>query len=61
MKDDDKCLVWALASGAGIIVSGDKHLLGVSGYRRVEVHRPRACVERCLEGRKHEWWYPLGW
>ena len=30
--DDDKFLACALASGAKVIVSGDKHLLKVSGY-----------------------------
>jgi putative PIN family toxin of toxin-antitoxin system len=46
--DDDKFLACALASGAGTIVSGDKHLLRVSGYRGIEVLRPRAFVERYL-------------
>ena len=46
--DDDKFLACALASGAGTIVSGDKHLLSVSGYRGIEVLRPRAFVEGCL-------------
>jgi putative PIN family toxin of toxin-antitoxin system len=44
--DDDKFLACALASGAGTIVSGDKHLLTVSGYRGIEVLRPRAFVDR---------------
>jgi predicted nucleic acid-binding protein len=48
--DDDKCLACALASGAGIIVSGDKHLVDVSGYRGIEVLRPRAFVDRYLAG-----------
>jgi uncharacterized protein len=46
--DDDKFLACALASGAGTIVSGDRHLLSVSGYRGIEVLRPRAFVERYL-------------
>ena len=46
--DDDKFLACALASGAGTIVSGDKHLLSVSGYRGIEVLRPRAFVEGYL-------------
>ena len=50
MKDDDKFLACALASGAGTIVSGDKHLLSVSGYRGIEVLRPRAFVDRYLMG-----------
>ena len=43
-------LACALASGAGTIVSGDKHLVDVSGYRRIEVLRPRAFVDRYLAG-----------
>jgi putative PIN family toxin of toxin-antitoxin system len=46
--DDDKFLACALASGAGTIVSGDKHLLSVSGYRGIEVLRPRTFFERYL-------------
>ena len=41
-------LTCAVASGAGTIVSGDTHLLSVSGYRGIEVLRPRAFVEGCL-------------
>jgi predicted nucleic acid-binding protein len=48
--DDDKVLACALASGAGTIVSGDKHLVDVSGYRGIEVLRPRAFVDRYLAG-----------
>ena len=46
--DDDKFLACAVASGACTIVSGDKHLLSVSGYRGIEVLRPRAFLERYL-------------
>jgi predicted nucleic acid-binding protein len=46
--DDDKFLACALASGAATIVSGDKHLVAVSGYRGIEVLRPRAFVDRYL-------------
>jgi predicted nucleic acid-binding protein len=46
--DDDKFLACAVASGARTIVSGDKHLLSVSGYRGIEVLRPRAFLERYL-------------
>ncbi len=41
-------LACAVASGARSIVSGDKHLLTVSGYRGIEVLRPRAFLERYL-------------
>ena len=50
--DDDKFLSCALASKAKIIVSGDKHLLTVSGYRRIEVEKPRSFIERHLKKKK---------
>jgi putative PIN family toxin of toxin-antitoxin system len=43
--DDDKFLACALASGSKIIVSGDRHLLTVSGYRGIEVIKPRKLIE----------------
>jgi uncharacterized protein len=46
--DDDKFLACALAAGAEIIVSGDKELLDVSGWRGIDVLRPRSFVERYL-------------
>ena len=46
--DDDKFFACALASGSKIIVSGDKHLLKVSGYEGVEVLKPREFVDRYL-------------
>lgn len=46
--DDDKFLSCALASKTKIIVSGDKHLLSVSGYRNIEVMKPRSFVEQYL-------------
>jgi len=39
--DDDKFLACALASGAKIVVSGDKHLLRTTGWRGIEVLTPR--------------------
>ncbi|MBT8397205.1 MAG: putative toxin-antitoxin system toxin component, PIN family [Gemmatimonadetes bacterium] len=39
--DDDKFLVCALASGAKIVVSGDKHLLRATGWRGIDVLTPR--------------------
>ena len=35
--DDDRFLAAAIAGAAAIIVSGDKHLLQVSGYRGIKV------------------------
>lgn len=46
--DDDKFLACAVACRAICIVSGDKHLLAVSGYRGIEVLRPREFVDRYL-------------
>lgn len=46
--DDDKFFACALASGSKIIVSGDKHLLKVSGYEGIEVLKPRDFVDRYL-------------
>ena len=46
--DDDKFLTCALASKVKLIISGDKHLLQASGYRGVEVVRPRRFVEQYL-------------
>jgi putative PIN family toxin of toxin-antitoxin system len=46
--DDDKFIACALASGARLIVSGDKHLLDVDGHGGIEVLKPRAFVDRHL-------------
>ncbi len=46
--DDDKFIACALASGSTVIVSGDKHLLKVSGYQKIEVLKPREFVNRYL-------------
>ncbi len=43
--EDDIFLACALASHAECIVSGDKHLLKVSGFQGIQVLRPRAFVE----------------
>jgi uncharacterized protein len=45
---DDKFLACALASKNSIIVSGDKHLLRVSGYRGITVLKPRQFVDQYL-------------
>ncbi len=46
--DDDKFLACALARDSKLIVSGDKHLLNVSGYKDVEVLKPRTFLEKYL-------------
>lgn len=46
--EDDKFLACALAAAARIIVSGDKHLLRVSGYKGVQVVKPKVFLEAHL-------------
>lgn len=46
--DDDKFFACAVASGADVVVSGDKHLLKASGYRGITVMTPRMFVDQNL-------------
>jgi putative PIN family toxin of toxin-antitoxin system len=46
--DDDKFFACAIAGGANLIISGDKHLLKMSGYQGVEVIRPRQFADEYL-------------
>ena len=46
--DDDKFFACALACGGKVIVSGDKHLLKVSGYLGIDVLKPREFVDKFL-------------
>jgi putative PIN family toxin of toxin-antitoxin system len=46
--DDDKFLACALTSKSKVIVSGDKHLLHVSGFREIRVLKPREFVDEFL-------------
>jgi putative PIN family toxin of toxin-antitoxin system len=46
--DDDKFIACALSSGSKLIVSGDKHLLDVNGYRGIEILKPRPFVDKYL-------------
>lgn len=46
--DDDRFFACALAGGSKIIISGDKHLLKVSGYEGIEVLKPRDFTDRYL-------------
>ena len=46
--DDDKFLACALASGAKCVVSGDKALQRVSGYRNISVMGPHQFVDTML-------------
>ena len=46
--EDDKFLACALAARCRHVISGDKHLVNVSGYRGITDWRPRAFFERNL-------------
>lgn len=46
--DDDKFLACAIAGKSKVIVSGDKHLLRVSGFREIRVLKPREFVDEYL-------------
>jgi uncharacterized protein len=46
--DDDKFFACAISGKAEIIVSGDKHLLKISGYQGIKVIRPRQFVDEYL-------------
>ncbi len=48
--DDDKFRAAAVASGASVIVSGDRHLVDVSGWRGIEVLTPREFIRQHLAG-----------
>ena len=46
--DDDKFLACALVSGSKVIISGDRHLLEVSGFQEIKVLKPRDFVNDYL-------------
>lgn len=43
--DDNKILECAVASGASYIVSGDRHLLELTGYGKIKIITPRAALD----------------
>ena len=47
--DDDKFIACAIASKTKIIISGDKHLLDVSGHKGIEVLTPRQFFEKYIK------------
>lgn len=49
--DDDMFLAAALAAEARVIISGDKHLLRVSGWQDIAVLKPRQFVEQYVTAR----------
>ena len=46
--DDNMFISCALGSKSKIIVSGDKHLLKISGYQEIEVLKPRLFLDNHL-------------
>lgn len=48
--NDDMFLACAIAAGIGTVVSGDKGLLSVSGFRGIQVVKPKAFVDKVLKG-----------
>lgn len=46
--DDDKFIACAIASKTKIVVSGDKELLNVSGYKGIEVLTPRQFTDKYI-------------
>lgn len=49
-SDDDKFIACALAAKAEVIVSGDKHLLDVSGYEGIGIVKPSEFIKKYLKG-----------
>jgi putative PIN family toxin of toxin-antitoxin system len=46
--DDDKFIECAISGRAEAIISGDKHLLKVSGYHGLEVMTPRKFIDKFI-------------
>lgn len=46
--DDDKFLACAIAGKCKLIVSGDKHLLKVAGFKGIDVIKPREFIDKYL-------------
>ena len=46
--DDNMFISCALGSKSKVIVSGDKHLLKISGYQEIEVLKPRVFLDNHL-------------
>ncbi|MBD3386297.1 putative toxin-antitoxin system toxin component, PIN family [candidate division KSB1 bacterium] len=45
-KDDDKFIACALSGEVDVIVSGDKHLLRLNGFKGIEIIKPKSfCVK----------------
>ena len=46
--DDNKFIECAIVGNCGIIISGDKHLLKLSGYDGITIFKPRDFAEKYL-------------
>ncbi|MCE5229906.1 putative toxin-antitoxin system toxin component, PIN family [bacterium] len=46
--DDDKFIACAISGGADVIVTGDKALLAVSGFRGIQIVTPRMFLDHYL-------------
>jgi len=46
--DDEKFISCALSSNSKIIVTGDKHLLKITGYKGIEIITPKAFIKKYL-------------
>ena len=47
--DDNKFIECAISSNCKLIVSGDKHLLKISGFQEIEVLKPREFIDLYLK------------
>ncbi|RKZ10161.1 putative toxin-antitoxin system toxin component, PIN family [Candidatus Fermentibacteria bacterium] len=47
-SDDDKFIAAALESSSKVIITGDTHLLDVSGYSGIEMIQPAVFIEKYL-------------
>jgi putative PIN family toxin of toxin-antitoxin system len=48
-RDDDKFIACALSANCKLIISGDKHLLNISGYAGIQVLKPATFVRNYLK------------
>lgn len=48
-QDDDKFIACAISNEASYIVSGDKHLLKISGYQGIQVLKPQEFCSEFLD------------
>lgn len=50
--DDDKFIACAIDTNTKLIISGDKHLLKVSGFQGIRVVKPKMFVDKYLPNRR---------